>query len=65
MSKTMKIFTGTSNRALAERICEHIGVGLGDGIVDRFADGEIRVKLNEDVRGPCCRQRPSRCSRRA
>ncbi len=51
MSKTMKIFTGSANRAIADRICEHIGVRLGDAIVDRFADGEIRVKINEDVRG--------------
>ena len=47
----MKIFTGTANRAIADRICEHIGVRLGDAIVGRFADGEIRVKINEDVRG--------------
>jgi len=51
MSSAMKIFSGNSNRALAERICEHIGVRMGDAIVDRFADGEIRIKINEDVRG--------------
>jgi len=47
----MKIFSGNSNRALAERICEHIGVRVGDALVGRFADDEIRVKINEDVRG--------------
>jgi len=51
MPSSMKIFAGNSNRALAERICEHIGVRAGDAIVGRFADGEIRIKLNEDVRG--------------
>ncbi len=51
MRNAMKIFTGTSNVALAERITEHLGVRLGDAIVDRFPDGEIRVKIQEDVRG--------------
>ncbi|MHC4550596.1 MAG: ribose-phosphate diphosphokinase [Planctomycetota bacterium] len=47
----MKIFSGTSNRTLAERICEHLNGKLGDALVDRFADGEVRVKIDEDVRG--------------
>jgi ribose-phosphate pyrophosphokinase len=47
----MKIFCGTSGRALAERICEHLNVRVGDATVERFADGEVRVKVNEDVRG--------------
>jgi len=51
MPSAMKIFTGNSSRALADRICEHIGVRVGDAVVDRFADGEIRIKINEDVRG--------------
>jgi len=51
MPNAMKVFTGTANEPLAERIAEHLGVRLGDAIVDRFADGEIRVKINEDVRG--------------
>jgi ribose-phosphate pyrophosphokinase len=51
MPNAMKVFTGTSNNALAERVAEHLGVRIGDAIVDRFADGEIRVKVNEDVRG--------------
>ena len=51
MPNAMKLFTGTSNEPLAERIAEHLGVRLGDAHVGRFADGEIRVKINEDVRG--------------
>ena len=50
-SNVMKVFTGTANEPLAERIAEHLGVRLGDAVVDRFADGEIRVKIQEDVRG--------------
>ncbi|MEM8885154.1 MAG: ribose-phosphate pyrophosphokinase [Planctomycetota bacterium] len=47
----MKIFTGTANEPLTDRICEHLGVRAGDAQVGRFADGEVRVKIEEDVRG--------------
>ncbi|MGQ0613134.1 MAG: ribose-phosphate diphosphokinase [Planctomycetaceae bacterium] len=47
----MKIFSGSSNRPLAERICSHLNTRLGDARVERFADGEIRIKIEEDVRG--------------
>uniref|UniRef100_A0A7C4U7A1 Ribose-phosphate pyrophosphokinase n=1 Tax=candidate division WOR-3 bacterium TaxID=2052148 RepID=A0A7C4U7A1_UNCW3 len=47
----MKIFSGNSNRQLAEKICEYIGVQLGEIFVSRFIDGEICVKILENVRG--------------
>jgi ribose-phosphate pyrophosphokinase len=47
----LKIFTGNSNRPLAEEICRHIGVPLGDATVTSFPDGESLVKINENVRG--------------
>ena len=48
---SMKVFCGRANPTLAQRICEHLGVRLGDALVEPFADGEIHVKINEDVRG--------------
>ena len=51
MLRAMKVFTGTANRKLAERICGHLDARLGDATVAPFADGELRVKINEDVRG--------------
>jgi len=51
MPHQMKIFSGNSNRALAQDICEHLAIRLGEATVERFADGEIRVKIEEDVRG--------------
>ncbi len=47
----MKIFCGNSNRKLAEDICYHLGIPLGDAIVRRFSDGEINIEINESVRG--------------
>ena len=47
----LKIFSGNSNRALAEKVAEHVGIELGDCDVGRFADGEINVRINETVRG--------------
>lgn len=47
----LKIFTGSANPALAERITEHLGISLGQADVGRFSNGEIRVRLLENVRG--------------
>ncbi|WP_373842277.1 ribose-phosphate diphosphokinase [Limosilactobacillus sp.] len=46
-----KIFSLNSNRPLAEKIAEHIGVKLGKLSVDRFSDGEIQINIEESVRG--------------
>ncbi|MBW5449047.1 ribose-phosphate diphosphokinase [Cohnella sp. CFH 77786] len=47
----LKIFSGSSNKKLAEAIARHIGVELGDCETSRFSDGEIHIKLDESVRG--------------
>jgi ribose-phosphate pyrophosphokinase len=47
----MKIFSGSANRELAERICKFIGVPLGDATLTQFPDGETYVKIEENVRG--------------
>jgi len=49
--RRFKIFSGTANRQLAEAICEHIGVKLGETKLQRFADGEVYFQLLENVRG--------------
>jgi ribose-phosphate pyrophosphokinase len=51
MKNHLLIFTGNSNRKLALDICKHLKVKLGGASIDRFSDGEIRVKINENVRG--------------
>src|SRR3954464_7261501 len=47
----LKIFTGNSNRPLAEEICQSIGEPLGEATVTAFPDGESFVKINENIRG--------------
>lgn len=47
----LKIIAGNSNRPLAEKIAEHLGVPLCDITLGRFADGEIHVQINENIRG--------------
>ena len=50
----LKIFSGNANRPLAEGICTYLGVPLGKTHVGRFADGEINVQIEENVRGADC-----------
>ncbi len=50
-SNTVKIFSGNSNRKLAEKICKELNMPLGDAKVGSFSDGEITVNFNESVRG--------------
>ena len=47
----LRIFSGNSNRPLAEEICRAIGVPLGEATVSSFPDGETFVKINENIRG--------------
>lgn len=47
----MKILTGTAHRDLAERIAAKAGEKLCDVQISRFPDGEIFVKIAENVRG--------------
>jgi ribose-phosphate pyrophosphokinase len=47
----MKVFAGNSNRQLAEAICSYLNVPLGKATVRRFADQEIFVEIQENVRG--------------
>jgi ribose-phosphate pyrophosphokinase len=47
----LKIFSGTSNRNLAEEICQYVDVPLGAATVTQFPDNETFVKINENIRG--------------
>lgn len=47
----MRLLTGSANADLAAEIAGHVGIRLTDVELRRFADGEIFVKINENVRG--------------
>ncbi len=54
MTKPFAIFSGNANLALAQSLCEHLGQPLGSAKVERFADGEVYVEINQNVRGVNC-----------
>ena len=51
MNNTLKIFSGRSNPILSKRIVEYLGLKLGDVTIRTFADGELWVKFEENIRG--------------
>lgn len=50
-NKELQIFSGNANRPLAKEIVAHLGTELGKAKVSRFPDGELQVKIDENVRG--------------
>lgn len=58
----LKVFSGRSNPALTDAICNYLEIRPGRAHAETFPDGELFVKLNDDVRGrdvfviqPTCR----------
>ena len=51
MQDTLKIFSGRSNSTLAQGIVDALGMDLGDVTIRTFADGELWVKYEENIRG--------------
>src|SRR6187399_3357614 len=47
----LKIFSGSANRDLAERICKYVGVPLGQATISSFPDSETYVRIEENIRG--------------
>ncbi len=58
----LKVFAGRANSQFTTRMCEHIGIPVGKARVESFPDGELIVKLDEDVRGRDCFVVQSTCS---
>ncbi|HKY05879.1 MAG TPA: ribose-phosphate pyrophosphokinase [Blastocatellia bacterium] len=50
----MKVFSGNANRPLAEEICQHLGIEIGQANTGRFSDGEYNFQILENVRGEDC-----------
>jgi ribose-phosphate pyrophosphokinase len=47
----LKVFSGRANVPLAEKIARHLGDTLGKITLSNFPDGEVSVRIEEDVRG--------------
>lgn len=51
MNEKVKLISGNSNRPLAQKISNYLEIPLCDAEIKRFSDGEIAVKINENIRG--------------
>ncbi|HDT15050.1 MAG TPA: ribose-phosphate diphosphokinase, partial [Firmicutes bacterium] len=47
----MMIFSGNANLKLSEEIAETLGIELNDAYVGKFPEGEVNIKINDNVRG--------------
>ena len=50
-NKSLDIFTGTANPELAQEVSKILGIGISDADVGYFSDGELKVQIEENVRG--------------
>lgn len=51
LNDSLKIFSGSANPELAGQICEYLQIPLGNILCARFNNGELRIKVEENVRG--------------
>lgn len=51
MPKELKVVSGNAHPALAQEICDHLGIPLTGSEIKKFSDGEIFVEIKENVRG--------------
>ncbi len=49
--KNVRVFSGSGNKILAQRIVDYLGIPMGKAEVTQFSDGEISVKYCENIRG--------------
>jgi ribose-phosphate pyrophosphokinase len=47
----LRVFSGNAHPELAKDICKYLKIKLSEALVGRFSEGEVRVKINENVRG--------------
>ncbi len=47
----LKLLSGNANLKLSQSIADALGVKLGESEIEKFSDGEIKIKINESIRG--------------
>lgn len=50
-SDEMKIFSGSASVELTQKACAHLYEVIGQSVVGQFSDGEVKVHINENIRG--------------
>ena len=51
LDDTLKLFGGTANESLTNEVCDYLGITAGQILSTTFSDGEIRIEIEENVRG--------------
>jgi ribose-phosphate pyrophosphokinase len=54
LNDNLKLFSGSSNVGLAKAVCKYLGIPPGGAKIERFADGEKVIRIEDDVRGRDC-----------
>jgi ribose-phosphate pyrophosphokinase len=54
LSDNLKIFSGNGNAELTRAVCKYLEIPLGGAKIERFADGEKVIRIEDDVRGKDC-----------
>jgi len=54
LNDNLKIFSGSSNPALAIEVCKYLGLPIGGSKISTFPDGEKLIRIEDDVRGRDC-----------
>jgi len=54
LNDSLKVFTGSSNPALAGAVCKYLEIPLGGAQINTFPDGEKHIRVDDDVRGTDC-----------
>jgi ribose-phosphate pyrophosphokinase len=50
-TKRLSLYTGRTHPSLAQEVAEHLGITLGDANIVEFANGEIRPRFTDSIRG--------------
>ncbi len=61
LNDNLKLFSGSSNVGLSRAVCKYLGIPPGGAKVERFADGEKVIRIEDDVRGRDCFVLQSTC----
>lgn len=60
-SNQLRVFAGRGTKRFAQKLCDHLDIPLGRCATESFPDGELIVKIEEDVRGRDCYVVQSTC----